>query len=379
MSIPTRILFAGPTDATGAATIQVKAPASMYAVLTVIASAPGNPNWTVQAAGQLLTFGNGPQVNLGPLLTTPGENLQIVITGATPNSQASGTLAGNQYLTAEQAADNYQPMSNAISLNTFQGRQRLYPDGSPPATPNAPSFTVAPNTITSTLTFTLPAGTVSLRILAQSGGVVFRYFLLITGHVTLEQYWGSPTAPGSVQAVPSPTLPFTIPIENDWDSKVDIVCQTPSTNGATVSVFVSALFAPEFPGQAGAAQSVSLLDPQAWQAPDTAAVFNGANVNAGATFVMIAAPPATQRIRLHWVYLTSNAGAAAANSWLLDDGLGNRLSANSNSAQQDNNPMFNMDFKGFPVSAGNSVRATNQNAGALALYGSVHYKLELIS
>lgn len=91
----------------------------MYAVLAFVAQANGNPNWTIQSGNQLLAFGNGRQVNLGPLLTSPGENLTITISAATPNAQVNGTFAGNQYVTIDEAAQHYMPMANAITVNQF--------------------------------------------------------------------------------------------------------------------------------------------------------------------------------------------------------------------------------------------------------------------
>jgi len=284
MPTPVRILFAGQTDASGAAQIPVKAPPTMYAVLSVVGQATGNPNWTVQAAGQLLTFGNGPQVSLGPLLTTPGENLVITLSGATPSAQVTGTLAGNQYLTAEEAAANYQPMPNAISLNTFQGRQRLYPDGSPPASATAPSFAVASGLLSGAIVFTLPVGTVAIRLLVTAGGLLFTYQLLVLGRQSVEQYFGNTGAPGSSVLVPTPTLPITIPIENDWDRQVEIHVELPTQN---VNVFVSALFAPEPPGQAGASQSVFEPTPAPWQAANLPPFPVNLTLAAGASTVVV--------------------------------------------------------------------------------------------
>ena len=268
MATPVRTLFAGTTDASGNASIPIKAPPTMYAVLSVAATCAGNPNWSVGPVGQVLTYGNGPQVNLGPILTFPGENLVIQVANANPLAQVSGSLAGNQYLTAEEAAANYVPSANAVTISTFQRRQRLYPDGVTPASATSPSFTCAGGG-TATERFTLPQGCVAVRLLATASGFLFSYQLYVGGHQTVEQYYGDPNVPGSPLTVPVPTLPFTIPVELDWDTQLDFsVVGDPARQ---ISFFVSALLAPEAPGQAGAAQSVATIIPQPWQAPTNTA------------------------------------------------------------------------------------------------------------
>lgn len=145
-------------------------------------------------------------------------------------------------------------------------RQKLWPDGVTPVTQSQPSFTVAAGATSPTLTFTLPPGTVQIRVLATAGGLLFQYALLVLGHQTVEQYWGQPTAPGAPATVPTSTLPFTIAVERDWDTQVDLIAVGDPAQATTY--YVSALFGVESPGQAGAAQSVIIPTPAAWQYPN---------------------------------------------------------------------------------------------------------------
>lgn len=161
---------------------------------------------------------------------------------------ACGTAVGND-------TPDHQPQ-----VQTF--RQALYPIGSGALAPPTPSFNVGAGATLSPQ-FALPRGTIALRVLANAGGLIFTYQLFVSGHQSVEQYFGDPNAPGSPITVPSPTAPFTIPIDNEWDTQADFsVIGDPSH---TVHFFVSALFQYEAPGQVQAAQAVSLRQQPDWQ------------------------------------------------------------------------------------------------------------------
>lgn len=151
-AVPTRLLISGQTDVNGAASIPFAAPPTKYAVFTFVGQVDGNPSWTISVGGQLLRFGNGPAVNLGPLLTAPGERLTVAIAGATPGVQVTGTFDGNQYSSAEEAAASYRPTANTITVNTFAQQRQI------------DSFTQAPNVVVSNRLYLLPTGTQSVRI-----------------------------------------------------------------------------------------------------------------------------------------------------------------------------------------------------------------------
>lgn len=188
-------------------------------------------------------------------------------------------------------------------------RRKLYPDGVVvPSVASTPSFTVASGGLSGAKVFTLPPGTVSLRVMVTAGGLVFAYSLLALGSQTAEQYYGDPAAPGSSVVVPTPTLPFTIPIENDWDTQIELHVEQPTQN---VNVFVSALFAPEQPGQAGAAQSVTQVTPQAWQTPNAGNGGGTGLIAAAGNLTLVPAPGGVLNTYLH-VLMFNIVGAAGS-------------------------------------------------------------------
>lgn len=236
----------------------------------------------------------------------------------------------------------------------FYNRQKLFPDGvATPVNPATPSFTVAAG-VTAPFRFTLPAGTVDVRILATAGGLLFGYSLLVLGHQTVEQYYGDPQAPGTPLAVPVPTLPFTIPIERDWDSQLDFtVVGDPAQ---ATSYFLSALFAPETPGQAGASQSVTMPTPQPWQAPTLSAPFS-ANFVAGVAQVEINAT-AGSTVFVHSIFVVTN----AATNVSVQDTTGSGFSQGSAQAA---GIALQVDHKGQPLTRGRGVQIVSLVNAAL--------------
>lgn len=284
---PLRQDVTGTIDASGNVSIPIKLPATgEWHELKIALSTSGPAEWAILVSGTAITYGRGRRVTLGPELIQDGETVTVTVTGGPPRQPIIGAVTGKSG-TPEEMLASYGPQPNTIALDAAIPRQKLFPDGTAiPPSPLTPSYTVG-NGATVSNTFTLPAGTVAVRVLVNASGLAFSYSLLVLGHQTVEQYWGSPSAPGSVQAVPTPTLPFTIPIENDWDSQLDFTLTNTST--ATLRVFVSALFAPEAPGQAGAAQSVTEPTPANWQAPDQLPVAVNATLAAGAAQTLVAA------------------------------------------------------------------------------------------
>lgn len=243
-------------------------------------------------------------------------------------------------------------------------------------------FYTVSDTTARAFTFTLPAGTQSVRLDAftSAAGSAWTNFK-ITGNVSGKTYFD--VSNGSF-----PTTGF----ESD-DTFRPLACDTAITfslklsNTTPVSFILSAQgFAEEVVAELGG--NIGVLDGHAivvrtdtgaasapWQSPTNTIVLNGSNVNAGATITYLAGTSGKQ-VWVHGTEFSTNAGAAAANSWLFDDTTGVRMSANSNTAMQDNNPVTRIDHKGKPMTAGAGLRATNQNGGALALYGQVDYSLK---
>lgn len=122
-------------------------------------------------------------------------------------------------------------------LGVTSPRQQLWPDGTALAQQVGPSFQVAANT-NLTKTFTLPAGTTDARIGAIiTGGspAVFTYAVFVLGHTTNIRYF-----PKSGTGVPlGPRQPITVPIDIEYDPKVDVQISTDATNA--LDIYVTAL------------------------------------------------------------------------------------------------------------------------------------------
>lgn len=224
----------------------------------------------------------------------------------------------------------------------------------------APQDILDQPTITTTLdkTYTLPTGTQSVAVHVIGNGVNPGDQL-----TAISQPSGN-TIFSTLNAVTGQIYPAAVTID---DSQLEIQYTVAGGNGpAKIAVLAFFTNLVQF------VQPNPTAQPAAWQAPTQTATMNGSNVNAGAAFTFISAVSGSQ-VFLHWMYLESNTGGAAANSWLVQDTVGGRLGANSNTNQQDANPAFNMDRKGLSVVSGRGVQAVNQQAGALSIYGAVDF------
>lgn len=369
-----KVPFSGTVKADGTFSIDVQAIAlqnfwgMMMASVqqkTPAGTVSGNPLWTLSGGRIPLDFKFGPSVDLGPRLIAPGELITISGTGAIPSAIISGALHGVRSFTqSELLSNSYAPAASSTSVLTSNPRQRLFPNGVTP-TPNGPSFTVNAGQSTS-FTFTIPSGTVALRILASAAGLAFTYSLAVVGNTTNEQYYGSTPAPGSPQMVPTPTLPFTIPIEVDWDTQV-IVSVTGDPTNQTL-YYLSALFAPEQPGQAGAAQSVFSPIPALWQAANKQPVAINANIVGAATALIVAAVVG-QTIYLFEIELWSDAAAATLIN--LQDSSGISIATGRNTGA---GHIMQMGFHGAAIVQGRGIQLGGLSGPASSnFYGSLTY------
>lgn len=255
---PLRVDLTGTTDASGNASIRVKLPVTgEWHDVKFALSTTGPAEWALLVSGTAITYGRGRRVTLGPELIQDGEQVTVTVTGGPVLAPIIGSATGRSG-DPDTITAQWGPQPNTIALDTSNPRQKLYPDGVPiPVITNTPSVTIASGG-NATVRFTLPTGTVAVRILANASGIFFGYSLLVTGHQSGEQYFGDPNAPGTPLRVFTPTLPLTIPIENDWDTQLDVTILY-DVAAASGKFFVSALFAPEPPGQAGVSTAVNLL------------------------------------------------------------------------------------------------------------------------
>jgi hypothetical protein len=255
---PLRIDVTGTTDKAGNASIPVKLPVNgEWHDVKFALSTSGPAEWALLVSGTAITYGRGRRVTLGPELIQDGEQVTITVTGGPVLSPIIGSATGRSG-DPDTITAQWGPQPNTIALDSAIPRQKLYPDGVPiPPLASTPSLTILSGG-NATVRFTLPAGTVLLRILANASGIFFGYSLLVTGHQSGEQYFGDPNSPGTPLRVFTPTLPLTIPIEFDWDQQLDLTILYDAA-AASGKFFMSALFAPEPPGQAGNSQAVNVL------------------------------------------------------------------------------------------------------------------------
>ena len=305
---PILIPVAAKTDANGAASIDVRLERTGdWRAVKIALGTTGPAEWSAVQSGVPVTFGRGRRVTLGPELMQPDDTLKIEVTGGPVLAQITGSVSGMGG-TMQEIVDAFKPAPNTIALDSAIPRQKLFPDGTTvPTSALTPSYTVGASA-TVTNRFTVPAGTVALRFLVNASGLFFTYELLVTGHQSVAQYYGDPLAPGSTLVVPTPTLPFTIPIENDWDSQVDVTLTNTSTN--SLRVFVSALFAPEAPGQTGAAQTVTEIS-QFWQVEFTTLGSQVGALAAGASATLVAGV-ATETIVVFGVLVDASGASGGA-------------------------------------------------------------------
>ena len=242
------------------------------------------------------------------------------------------------------------------------GRQRLYPEGVVPATTFAPSFVV--NNSTFNGFFTLPPGTTHLRLLANASGLTFTYTLMVLGVVTGEQYFGSEAAPGTAFSVGDPTLPFTLPLDAEWDPRI----QVQAFSAQSVKFSLSALFVPEAPGQAGSAQSVVQPLPAAWQAPNSQPSTINNNVAAGGNATII--PAAVGLIvRLFGVWVSTSALGLS----LQTDPGGQELGTVGAI-----NVPYAVFYAGAPLPVGQGLRIHNGGGATISANGTVSFSYSLV-
>lgn len=366
--VPVEIPWSTNTDGSGNATHTEYLGKDGWYNLAISGQTTNNSSWSFSRNLSFLRPAFGSQIHVPVGISAPGSRLDISIVNGPRNAVVSGLIYGQKairphYLTDIGGLDDY----SANTVNTFQSRQKLFPDGVPtPTSALTPSF-VCPANTTVSKTFTLPLGTVAIRILATASGLLFKYNLLVLGHQTVEQYYGNPTAPGATIAVPIPTLPFTIAIENDWDMQLDFTVDGDPTN--QINFFVSALSSPEPPGQAGAAQSVTTPVPVAWQAGTASAKF-AVVVNAGATSSIVASIAGT-RVFCHFLWGEIDTTPVGSSATLEDTG-GLFLGFFAGSTK---GPWL-VDLNSVPTTVGQGVQWHNTSAVATGgLNGALVYSL----
>jgi hypothetical protein len=273
----------------------------------------GNPAAQLVIGAAPLASAVGPHLDLGPRPAGPNEKIEVRIAGGTAGATLIGTLHGSVADSEDELlrASAYSPQPNAVAIQATAPRQKLFPDGTSPlpTDPTTPSFTVGAFA-TVAKRFTLPPGTVQLRIAANAGPVdPIVWELEVVGVQSGQPYCGDPIFPDTTLLVAIPTTPITVPVDVEFDSQVDVTII--QDTGLTLKVDVAALFSPEAPGQFSGGQLVTVgngfVNPEG--APFHSVV---ANVTPAAASITI---PAAANLGVQLIYCTftydNRSGAAA--------------------------------------------------------------------
>jgi len=349
MASPVRIAFAGSTDVTGSVSIDVQTPPTTFGVLTIAAECPGSPNWRVSSAGLPLAFGNGGQVSLGPILTSPGERLTITVTGANPGVTAKGSLSGNQYPSAEEAAANYKPTANAVTISTQQGQFVIG------------TITTGGAGVPLTQTFPMPAGALGIQFICSSAaGFALPNEVKVVGDVTNDAYLDDLQSLGPFGADMARWIP---PDQN-------AIC-TVTDNGATPArvTFVALPFVPTVNIRTPQTTPILVQEsstPRPWQAPNQPPALINVLIVAGGNSVIIAAAVGVT-IRLFDVNLGCD-NPVAASAFTLQDTAGTTLHTFEQVAVP--NPFRGA---GVALTTGVGLRVGNPTAAGITVRGSALY------
>lgn len=310
-------LFAGITDTKGNFTsAPLTVGVTLWASVSVIAQTSGFAQWTAIVGGQAKKFDRGPRADM-PIIVRPSQTVIIQVSGAQPLSQVTGTITGIGGDIFAEIAPFASLAANIVAVDTATPRLAMQPQ-TIATTITPPSFAVASGGLSGPQVFTISPGCIALRISATAGGLNFTYDLLVLGSQSAVQYFGSLTAPGHSDVVPNPTLPITIPVNQDWDKQVEILVEHPTQN---VNIYVSELFDVEAPGQAGASQSVSMPSPAPWQAPNAGKVY--VEVSTGVFPVVVVPATSGLTIFVHNWELETDGAAAPRFTVLYDTVNGN--------------------------------------------------------
>jgi hypothetical protein len=353
MATPVSIALAAVTDTAGAATINVPSPPTQFAVMTLAAQCAGAPNWAVTSSSLPVSYGNGSQVSLGPMLTRPGELLTITVSGAAPRAQIVGNLSGTQHPTAEEAAATYKPVPNPVTLQTQQGQFVIG------------TIDTVGNGDTVTKTFPVPAGALGIQFIAHNTPFFLPSQVQVVGDVTGDTYLLDTQSANPFGADMGRWIP---PDQN-------AVCSVTSQAGPGMPArvtFVALSFSPTFnvrnSGNAPLLTRENSI-PRAWQAASANAPVSIASVASGGTQTLIAAASGVTLYLHGYSFSQDNANAAAL--WELQDSDGNVISSWFDTNVR--KVFASGDFRGFPVTIGKGVRMLNGGAVASFLGGFLSY------
>lgn len=229
--------------------------ATQYAAMLASFQASGNPTWRLLISGRPVGSGAGPNVDIGPRIVAPSEQVSLVVAGGLPNTTVSGQFHGGRADTVEEAIQFASLLgANTQSLLISNTRIPLYPDGYTGQKGSAfPSF-VLQASANPTFTFTLPPNVTNIRVANAPGSAAWS--IGIFGHQTTRDYLEQ-TNVGSGLPLDG-LLPIDVRVDPEWDSQVDIVLQELDGTGPT-PFYVSGLTGAETTVVAGTLANIQVV------------------------------------------------------------------------------------------------------------------------
>lgn len=186
-----------------------------------------------------------PPLVFGVVLSISGTQVaeaQLVATTPAPFSPPTPSAAAS--LTFYEDALPAQ-VGHVLQTSQYTPRGVLYPDGVPAASQVGPSFTVGVGASVSK-NFTLPAGTVDLRVLvvgAVTGAIFPPVTLEIFGNTTGGNYYPGGRGSGAGNAWLNWPSPLTVPVDVALDANVAVIVNNQGTS--QLSVYVAPTFTSE--------------------------------------------------------------------------------------------------------------------------------------
>jgi hypothetical protein len=181
---PIFIPLAGATDASGNATINVPLERTGdWRNVKLALGTIGPAEWAILKTGTALTYGRGRRVTLGPELLEPQDTISVSVTGGPVNAAISGSVSGVGGSMGEVMA-TFTPAPNTIALDSLVQTRTI------------DAFTQAPNVVTTSRQYPLPAGLQNVRVqINQNAQNVSWVSQSVTGSATGIVYM-STTGPG---------------------------------------------------------------------------------------------------------------------------------------------------------------------------------------
>lgn len=354
--------ISGVADQNGNVSIPWAGLAGTWGSLIVIAQSAGFPRWTLIRQGRPVAVGRGPSAPLQFPPVPPQQPFALLGAGLQPGANVTGDITG---MVSDVGLDELPlaaPQPGTIAMDTANPRQKLFPVGAAvPTDPySTPSFSVGAGG-QGTPSFLLPPGTVELRLHADQPSLVtpVPWTLTMVGHQSGNTYFN--------RAVLFPILPVTIVVDPENDRQVDLTVN--NAGGSSLPFDVSALFGFETPGQTEVGQSVTLVSPAIWQAPNEKPINIDTTIAGGGNFT-IATGVAGSQIVIFSVTIAVDA-APGSGGFELQDDLGNILHTFISTGAGPQPPQQLLAF-GAPIfpGLGHGIRLHNNFAGSLTLFGS---------